>query len=75
MFANLCVLHAMALRRILYVMEEKPAHEEGKKRERVIEMDVLNNRIGKRCQVHFVRNFLYTNFPCIKTQQQPFFSN
>lgn len=68
MFANLCMPHAMALRSILYVMEEKPAQEESKQKERVIEMDILSKRRGKRCQVHFVRNFLYTNLPCIKIQ-------
>lgn len=63
MFANLCMSLAMALHSILYVMEEKPAQKEGKQRERVIEMDILSNRRGKICQVHFVRNFLYSNLP------------
>lgn len=58
----------MALCSILYVMEEKLAQEEGKQKEWVIEMDILSNRIGKRCQVHFVWNFLYTNLPFIKIQ-------
>lgn len=57
MFANLCMPCAMALHRILYAMEEKSAQEEDKQKEEVIEMDILSNRIGKRCQVHFVRHF------------------
>lgn len=66
MFANIWVPHAMALHRILYVMEEKPAQEEDKQKEVVIEMDVLSNRIGKICQVHFIRHFPNTNLPCTK---------
>lgn len=66
MFANLCMPHAMALHRILYVTEEESAQEEGKQKEGVIEMDILRNRIGKTCQVHFVRHFPNTNLPSIK---------
>lgn len=58
--------HAMALHRILYIMEEKSAQEEDKQKEVVIEIDVLSKRIGKRCQVCFVRHFPCTNLPCTK---------
>lgn len=73
MFANLCMPHAMALHRILYIMEEKSVQEEDKQKEIVIGMDVLSNRIGKRCQVHFIGHFRNTNLPSTKIPL--FFSN
>lgn len=63
MFASLCMLHAMALHSILYVMEKRPTQEEGKQKERVIEIDILNNRIGKRCQVRLSETFSILIFP------------